>query len=214
MSENLAWERMCIPSNFQDWNGKKWLCEAFLHLKRISESTCSKSENAVTKRYLPLAWVLWPSISLPIQTTKAWLSFTSYVITIQQWLWLRNDRICLSRAASEDWNEGKKKKKKFICDCYRSLEFIVWIASHFYEGWKPRKRATKLPARLDKCNSNTHLSMQIQYAVHGEISYLRVINRVIERRLLLGNHQEAVSTGATLKSFFLPGIQSLQFSLD
>lgn len=37
MSENLALKEMCIPSNFQHRNGKKWLCEAFLNLKRIGD---------------------------------------------------------------------------------------------------------------------------------------------------------------------------------
>lgn len=35
MSENLSLEEICIPSNFQHRSGKKWLCEAFLNLKRI-----------------------------------------------------------------------------------------------------------------------------------------------------------------------------------
>lgn len=42
--------------------------------------------------------------------------------------------------------------------------------------------------------------MQIQYAVHGEISYLRVMNRV-QRRVLPGNDQ----SGSNNLSFFLPG---------
>jgi len=33
------------------------LCDAFLHLKRISKSTRSQSENAVTKKYLSLVYL-------------------------------------------------------------------------------------------------------------------------------------------------------------
>lgn len=136
---------MCIPSNFQYRNGKKWLCEAFLHVKRIGESTCSKSEDAVTKGtclLLELTYLNYQSMVFFLR--GMWLPFSN------DCLW--NYRICLSQRTSEDWNEIALKLS------YWSLSFIRNFYPYIILGKFEKVGRGMHEKRNTRCMCNNHVN--------------------------------------------------------